>query len=122
MNTRMKLSPIIGALAAGLALSAPVAAHESPAPAASRPTTHPHVRTTAKPPSFSAKVRNPTGNARIGADACNRRSIGLNSARGQLGPGNSSKSQTLVAIPIGGGSASSATRQARVDEACGHTH
>jgi len=36
-----------------------------------------------------------------------------------MGPGSTSKSQTLIGIPIGGGAA--ATKQSRINEACGHT-
>jgi hypothetical protein len=56
----------------------------------------------------------------VSAAACNRRSVGTTSEGGTMGPNGASTSQTLIAVPIGGGNVASATEQQRVAEACAH--
>jgi len=103
----------LGCAAAALAQTPAPGAHATNKPA------HVHSPSPAHSPAFSNTVKVPSSSGRVSAQACDRRSIGVDNSRGQMGPGSTSKSQTLIGIPIGGGAA--ATKQSRINEACGHT-
>jgi hypothetical protein len=83
------------------------------------PSAHPSSRAT-KHPGFANKIHSPhNGDLHVPAADCNRRSASVSQPGGQLGPNGASRSQTLIALPIGA-NAAAATREQRIAEACAH--
>lgn len=67
------------------------------------------------------RLRPGSSNRRFPATGCQSRAATMPASTGTLGPNGASASQTLVAVPIGGGdSTASATRRAQLAEACAH--
>jgi hypothetical protein len=105
------------ALAVLLACAAATARAQTPTPGANNP------KPTAKPAVHALSGQGHNGGNRprhVSAAACNRRAVGTTSAGGTMGPNGAGTSQTLIAVPIGGGNIASATERQRIAEACAH--
>jgi hypothetical protein len=104
------------ALAVLLACVAATAGAQTPSPSPSGPKTP-------KPAIHALSGQGHNGGNRprhVSSAACNRRSVSTTSSGGTMGPNGASTSQTLIAVPIGGGNVASATEQQRIAEACAH--
>jgi hypothetical protein len=108
----MNLRPL-GTVCAVLLTFSAASAHQPSAPVSSpKPIRHPAV--------LSNKLHRPANSSsHVSSAACNRRAAGPGTP-GALGPNGASASQTLVAIPIGGGNVATATQQQQITEACAH--
>jgi hypothetical protein len=111
------------ALALLLSTAAPCLATNVPIPAASAKPVKKDPAAYARIKRFSSGVRVTRSAAlRVTNAACNRRTVGVNPPANQLGPINANGSSTLVAVPIGGSSVQSATRDQQISEVCSNLH
>lgn len=102
------------AIVAVLAFAPLAAAAQSPAPAAGG-----SPKGTQHAAGLSSKVLVPRGTVgSVSSSACNARAVGVNDSQGALGPNSATESRTLVVVPLGGNSVSSATAQQQISEAC----
>jgi hypothetical protein len=109
-GSSMTRSSIAIVAATMLAFATPAAAEQSPGPA---PSGFGHAAR------FSSKVQLPDGAvSSVSSSACSRSTVTVNNSQGALGPNGATKSQTLMAVPIGGGNVSSTTTQQQIFEAC----
>jgi hypothetical protein len=106
---------------AAAAASAVLAASQ-PAPAQPSPTPSAHATpATARQSGFGTRIHRPANfTSTVSSAACNRRAAGVGTAGNTMGPNGATASNTLVAVPIGGGDPKSATQQQQITEACNH--
>ncbi len=111
--------PLVAVVVVATVLFACTSPHaEASTPA---PTAIPSPKATKRPATFSNNINSPTGqSSRVSAADCNRRAVAAAPAGGRLGPNGASTSQTLIAVPIGGGDTAAATREQQISEACAH--
>ena len=110
----LRLCSVLVMLWSGLTAGTPAGAQPSPrSTSPPKPLKTPHVAT------FNNGAAAPRGSADrpMSAAACNARAAAMPGSAGTLGPNGSSQSQTIVAVPIGGGAAA-ATQQRQIADAC----